>query len=197
METPDHTNREPTRHSTYPKQAKQYLTELKRWVRDTISKLNAENISDEIEIPGIITPNNDSDPTPPVIIDTKKPPRTPQQKSSGPPRRPKQQLFPSRDKSLSSEKLRVIKVGDKSYRLIFKVSQNVLRGRIAISAVGESNIKEKLSVMQATASSENIQIITVGEEIAFRNLRGKVDVRINFELADDKNYALGIDVYED
>lgn len=197
METPDHTNWEPTRHPTYPLKAKQYLAELKSWVRDTISKLSEENISDEIEVPICITPNNDSDPTPPIIFDTKKPPRTPQQKSSKPSRPPKPQLFPSRDKSLSCEKIRVIKVGDKSYRLILKVSRNVLRGRIAISAVGESNSKEKLSVTRVASFSENIQILTVGEEIAFRKLRGKVDVRINFELADDKNYALGVDVYED
>lgn len=91
----------------------------------------------------------------------------------------------------------MIRLGDKSYRLILKVSRNVLRGRIAISAVGENNSKEKLFVMRVASFSENIQIQTVGDEIAFRNLRGKVDVRINFELADDKNYALGVDVYED
>lgn len=194
METPDHTNWQPTRHPTYPVKAKQYLAELKSWVRDTISKLSEENISDEIEIPGIITPNNDSDPTPPIIFDTNKPFVT---RKFQPPHPPKPQLFPSRDKSLTCEKLRVIKVDDKSYRLILKVSRNILRGRIAISAVGESNSKERLFIMRVASFSENIQIMTVGEEIAFRKLRGKVDVRINFELADDKNYALGVDVYED
>lgn len=193
METPDHTNWEPTRHPTYPTRAKQYLVELKSWVRDTISKLSKENISDEIEVPGIITPNNDSDPTPPIIFDTKKPPRNPPR----PPRLPKPPKPPKSDKSLTCEKLRVIEVDDKSYRLILKVSRNVLRGRIAISAVGESNSKEKLSVTRVASFSENIQIMTVGEEIAFRKLRGKVDVRINFKLQDDKNYALGVDVYED
>lgn len=196
METPDHTNWQPTRHPTYPVKAKQYLAELKSWVRDTISKLSEENISDEIEVPEIITPNNDSDPTPTVIIDMKKPPkiRKPKNKNGGnlPPPPP-----PPRDKGLTCEKLRVIKVDDKSYRMIFKVSRNVLRGRIAISAVGESNSKEKLFIMRVASFSENIQIMTVGDEIAFRKLRGNVDVRINFELADDKNYALGVDVYED
>ena len=192
METPDHTNWEPTRHPTYPVKAKQYLAELKSWVRDTISKLSEENISDEIEVPICITPNNDSDPTPPIIFDTKKPPRNPPR----PPRPPKPPKPPKGDKSLTCEKLRVIKVDDKSYRLILKVSRNVLRGRIAISAVGESNSKEKLFIMRVASFSENIQIMTVGDEIAFRKLRGNVDVRINFELADDKNYALGVDVYE-
>ena len=192
METPDHTNWEPTRHPTYPVKAKQYLVELKSWVRDTISKLSEENISDEVDVPGIITPNNDSDPTPPIIFDTKKPPRNPPR----PPRPPKPPKPPKGDKSLTCEKLRVIKVDDKSYRLILKVSRNVLRGRIAISAVGESNSKEKLFIMRVASFSENIQIMTVGDEIAFRKLRGNVDVRINFELADDKNYALGVDVYE-
>lgn len=197
METPDHTNWEPTRHPTYPLKAKQYLAELKSWVRDTISKLSEENISDEIEVPGIITPNNDSDPTPPIIFDTKKPPRNPPQKPPKPPCPPKPPKPPKGDKGLACEKIRVIKVGDKSYRLILKVSRNVLRGRIAISAVGESNSKEKLFVMRVASFSENIQIMTVDEEITFRKLRGKVDVRINFELTDDKNYALGVDVYED
>lgn len=69
METPDHTNWEPSRHPTYPARAKIYLDELKRWVRDTISKLGEENISDEVDVPGIITLNDNSDPNPPAFIE--------------------------------------------------------------------------------------------------------------------------------
>ena len=194
METPDHTNWEPTRHPTYPTRAKQYLTELKSWVRETISKLGEENISDEIEVPGIITPNNDSDPTPPIIIDPKKPTIKRKSPPIHPPKPPKPSTS---DKSLVCQKIRVIKVGDKSYRLIFKVPRNISSGRIEISAVGESNSGEKLFITRVASFSENIQIQTVGDEISFRKLRGKVDVRINFELQDDKNYALGVAVYED
>ncbi len=191
METPDHTNWEPTRHPTYPKLAKQYLPELKSWVRETISKLSEENISDEIEVTGIITPSNDSDSTPPIIIDTKP------VKKNFLTRRPfRQPKPPTVNKSLTCDKVRVIKVGDKSYRLILKVPQNIQRGRIEISAVGESNTGEKLFITRVASFSENIQIQTVGDGIAFRNLRGKVDVRINFELQDAKNYALGVAVHE-
>ena len=90
----------------------------------------------------------------------------------------------------------MIKVGDKSYRLILKVPRNIQRGQIEISAVGESNSGEKLFITRVASFSENIQIQTVGDGIVFRNLRGKVDVRINFELQDAKNYALGVAVHE-
>lgn len=91
----------------------------------------------------------------------------------------------------------MIRLGDKSYRLILKTPRNIQRGRIAISAVGESNSGEKLFITRVASFSENIQIQAVGDGIDFRNLRGNVDVRINFELQDDKNYALGVAVHED
>ena len=91
----------------------------------------------------------------------------------------------------------MIKVGDKSYRLILKVPRNISGGRIEISAVGESNSSEKLFITRVASFSENIDIQKIGDEIVFRNLRGNVDVRINFELTEDKNYALGVAVHED
>ncbi|MBR1647829.1 MAG: hypothetical protein IJ685_13805 [Selenomonadaceae bacterium] len=195
METPDHTNWEPTRHPTYPKKAKEYLAELKKWVRNKIESLGEENISDEIEVTGVITPNNDSDPNPPVIIGTKPPvKRNPQQSRPSRPTPPR----PTDDKSkIACDKIRVIKVGDKSYRLILKVPSNISGGRIEIFAVGESNSSEKLFITRVASFSENIDIQKIGDEIVFRNLRGNVDVRINFELTEDKNYALGVAVHED
>lgn len=197
METPDHTNWEPSRHPTRRKDATKYLAELKSWVRKTISKLGEANISDEIEVPGIITPFNDSDPTPAIIINPDPPkgkPPTPKPakkktKTSKPPP-------PGQSKRISCTKLRVIKIGERTYRLILKVPRDVPRGRIEISSVGESNLGEKLFITQAASDDSNVQINSSGDEIAFKNLRGNTDARINFELQDDKNYALGVAVYE-
>lgn len=194
METPDHTNWEPSRHPTRRKDATKYLAELKSWVRNTISKLGEANISDEIEVPGVITPFNDSDPTLPIVINSE--PKTAtsakhKRKSVTPPPLPP-------DGKISCDKLRVIKIGERTYRLILKVPRKIASGRIEISAVGESNASVKLFITQAASDDDsNIQIISAGNEIAFKNLRDNTDVRINFELEDDKNYALGVAVYED
>ena len=195
METPDHTNWEPTRHPTYPKLAKQYLAELKSWVRETISKLGEENISDEIEVVGIIAPNNDSDPTPPIIIDTENSSRPRRSKPRSP--RPPRSSTGDTSKSLVCRKLRVIRLGDKTYRLILKVPRKISSGRIEISAVGESNTGEKLFITRAHSVDSKSAVCSAGDEISFKNLRGNTDVKINFELQDDKNYALGVAVYED
>ncbi|MBQ3450742.1 MAG: hypothetical protein IJL12_05330 [Selenomonadaceae bacterium] len=195
METPDHTNWEPSRHPTYPARAKKYLDELKRWVRDTISKLDEENISDEVEVTGVIAPNDGSDPNPPAIIKfnpTRKRKTLTRKPDKDKPKPPK----PSTGEIIY-DKVRVIKVGEKNYRLIVKVPRKISSGRIKISAVGESNAGEKLFVTQASSADSNRQAFAFGDKILFKNLRGKTDARINFELNDDKNYALGVAVYED
>ena len=193
METPDHTNWEPSRHPTNRTLAKKYLTELKSWVRETISKLDAVNISDEVDVPGVITPNDDSDPNPPAVIELNPPrkrkPSTTRKRNVPPPSTP--------DGKISCDKIRVIKLGEKNYRLIVKVPRKISSGRIEISAVGESNVGEKLFVTQAASVDSNSQAFAFDDEILFKNLRGKTDARINFELNDDKNYALGVAVYED
>ena len=238
METPDHTNWEPTRHPTFPARAKQYLSELKRWVRDTISSLGAENTSDVIDVKGLsrmldfddaaVGGNSNRVET----LDNPAPQENSVQKLSGanndPPkiwtlggsnnsgkkhtpgaRQPKPDTGtkklppnPSGEKNpvmqpVACDKVRVIKIGDKKYRLIIRIDRNISRGRLEIFAVGENGSRDKLSVMRARADNPNVQTLTVDDDIKFANLRGGVDAKISFELADEKNYALGVAVYED
>jgi len=197
METPDHTNWEPSRHPTYPARAKKYLAELKSWVRNTISKLGEANISDEIEVPGVITPFNDSDPTPPIIINP-----DPPKKKSPTSKRDKEKtkkLAPPKSSTgeITCDKLRVIKIGERTYRLIIRVPRTIASGRIEISALGESNTGERLSVKRANLIDLKSQISSAGYEIRFKNLRGNTDARIIFELPEDRHYALEVAVYED
>ena len=100
-------------------------------------------------------------------------------------------------RKIACNKIRVIKLGEKIYRLILKVPHDVPSGRIEISAVGESNTGEKLSVAQAASADSSLQITSAGDAIAFQKLRGNLDARITFELQEDKNYALGVAVHED
>lgn len=72
-----------------------------------------------------------------------------------------------------------------------------MSGRIEIFAVGENGEREKLFVTQASSADSNAQILKVGEKITVKNLRGITDAKINFELQDRQNYALGVDVFED
>ena len=89
-----------------------------------------------------------------------------------------------------------MKLGEKIYRLILKVPRKILNGRIEISAVGESNVGEKLFIARATSDDSNSQVFAFGDKIVLKNLRGKIDARMTFELQEDKNYALGVAVYE-
>ena len=257
METPDHTNWEPSRHPTHPKLAKKYLDELKRWVRDTISKLGEANISDETDVKGLgnmldfdhgaigggnskaaetfdefgglnlpqeLSPdvnkpkstltttggddNSKTQRTRGDVTDkgdssairklkgqrprTRRDNHTGEENSDG-----KDTILNPVGKKIACNKIRVIRLGEKNYRLILKVPQNISGGRIEISSVGESNAAEKLFVTQAASADSNIQINSAGDAITFQNLRGEVDAKITFELQDAKNYALGVAVYED
>ncbi len=53
METPSHDKWEPGRYEKNPKLAEEYFKELRKWVRDTISNLGTENISDEVNVEGL------------------------------------------------------------------------------------------------------------------------------------------------
>ena len=106
-------------------------------------------------------------------------------------------LNPVGRKNFTCNKVRVIKIGDKKYRLLVRVDRKISDGYIEIFAVGENGTREKLSVTQARTDNLNIQLLTVGDNIKFANLRGGVEAKISFELADEKNYALGVAVYED
>lgn len=91
---------------------------------------------------------------------------------------------------------RVIKIAGKKYLLIFKVSKDISEGQIKISVVGENNKSEKLSVTSAT--SDNVANVRADKgDIEFTNLRAGAVAKINFELAEEKNYSLGVTVYED
>lgn len=160
IETPDHTDWEPSRHPTRRKDATKYLAELKSWTRKTIPTLAA-------------TPTTNTDTQTPVEPTT-----------------------PGQSKRISCDKLRVIKIGERTYRLIVNVPQTIASGRIEISALGESNSGEKLFITQAASDNSNVQINSSGDEIAFKNLRGNIDARINFELPQDRHYALEVAVYE-
>lgn len=53
METPAHDKWLPSRHSTNPSLAKEYYSELKDWVRDTIQDLGEHSSDEEIEVEGL------------------------------------------------------------------------------------------------------------------------------------------------
>lgn len=255
METPSHDNWEPSRYEKNPKLAQKYLDELKRWIRETISSLGADNFSDEVNVEGLsrmldfddaaIDGGNSNqvetldNPAPtesllqklsptvnkPKILTTGGPDNSKTQRTKGdvtdtgtnpairtlggsrhrktrnintgtPNPDGRDTILTPVGQSFTCEKVRVIKVGDKKYRLIVRVDRKISDGYIEIFAVGENGTREKLFVTQARTDNLNVQLLTVGDNIKFANLRGGVEAKISFELADEKNYALGVAVYE-
>lgn len=254
MEPPSHDGWEPSRHRN-SKLAQEYFSELKRWVRDTISSLGDENFSDEVNVEGLSellafddgaiiggtsttleTLDTPATPTPvhelkPDIdggknisasggYDNSKTRQTAGDITSDGGLSAVRKLKGTRPRKTSAnhmgeknpdgadivrepvgkrvvcKKIRVIKVGDKTYRLILNVAQNISGGKIFISAVGENGARENLPVRCVNfANVSGVQ--TVGDKITFANLRGGYEARITFELRDEQNYALGVDVVED
>lgn len=253
METPSHDKWEPTRYEKDSKLAKEYLTELKRWVRDTISNIGMENIADEVNVEGLNHMLDFDDSA--VDGDYKK------AESFDKPSKFEIELIPvaTRERNISTNggnnnlqtrrakgdltdnendsnairklggsrkrkssaihsgkenpdgqniilepnenvvacsKIRVIRVDNKKYRLILKTSRDISEGRIEISAVGENNINEKLFIMSATSADSNSEVQGMADIIALKNLRAEVEAKISFELRDERNYALGVAVYE-
>ena len=244
METPAHDKWEPDRHEN-SKLAREYLTELKRWVRDEITKLSAENFSDEVNVEGLDqmlafddgaidgttqTTFETLDALPidlpaqkllPAEIDDRptQPARTRRTSGTVIPngglsaiRIPigtrtrktlehhtgkadsdgKDIVHEPAGRAVACKKIRVIKVGGKTYRLILNVAQNIRRGCIEVFAVCENGEREKLSVTQAKSS---VNVHASGDNIFFRNLNRHAT--IDFELSDEQNYALGVDVLAD
>lgn len=242
METPAHDKWEPDRHEK-PKLAREYFSELKRWVRDKITSLGAENFSDEVNVEGLDqmltfddaavdgttqTIDETLDELPPDMPAQELLPAKPVNKVSQPSATrqtagdlnqngglsatripigtpPRNELEnhtgnenPDGDNivhkpighAVDCKKIRVIKLGDKTYRLILNVAQNISSGRIELFAVGEDNSREKLFVKRAK-SSVNVQ--AAGDNISVRNFG--TNATIDFELSDEQNYAFGVDVY--
>lgn len=255
METPAHDNWEPGRYEKNPKLAKAYLTELKNWVREKISNISMENISDEVDVEGLghmldfddsLTIGDsqkaeetlDNPATPEIeLVPVASPKKTfssnggndysKTQRTKGDITDDKgdndaiRKLGGSRKRKTLAEhsgeknpdgqniilepsgrrvacnKTRVVKLDKRNYTLILEVPQDISGGKIEIFSVGEDNSHEKLSVIAADSVDTNSQSRAENDEISFRNMRAGVNVRINFELQDEKNYALGVNIYED
>ena len=244
METPSHDKWEPTRYEKNPKLAKDYLKELKRWVRETILSLNEENISDEINVEGLShmldfddgTSTGDSEVE--TIDNPSAPENSPQElpkdKAINKPQvnskpQPGDMTYKKNDppairtgsgtrkritsanhtgkknprgvnivfEPIDCDKIRVIKVGDKKYKLLLKVSRDISEGILEISAVGENNSGEKLFITEATCAYSSLEVRAKGDKISFKNLQAGVETKITFELRDAGNYALGVAIYED
>ena len=95
------------------------------------------------------------------------------------------------------ETLNIDPLGVSTDSLMLIVPQDISKGRIEIFAVGEDNSHEKLPVAAANSNDINSQSLVEHDEILFWNMRAGTSTKINFELRDEKNYALGVAVYED
>ena len=147
METPSHDGWEPTRYAKSPALAKKLLTELKHWVRETIQSLG--EVSDG---------ESDDD------------------LSKNFNRARSKIKTPTADGKVDSDKIRVIRVDEKNYRLVLKIPKNFSRGQIEISAVNEDNVDEKIFITPTNSADSSSQILTIGDAINTRkNSRPEID----------------------
>ena len=92
--------------------------------------------------------------------------------------------------------LRIFKISENMYKAIFTLPYSIGKGHIDICSIGENNKSNRLMILSAR-SIENLDDINVSStSIEFEYITGERKNVIIFELNDNKNYAMEMNVYE-
>ena len=94
------------------------------------------------------------------------------------------------------ESLRVIRVGQQKYELIFKLSKNVKRGHICILSVGENNRPKHVKVISASGINNINVLSTESGNIFFNDISSSDKTKLIFEIDEKRNFAMEVEVYE-
>lgn len=93
-------------------------------------------------------------------------------------------------------KLRLFKTGSNIYSVSFVLPYTILKGHIDIGCIGENNKSKKFSIISAKSISNCEGIKVVSKRIEFDKIIGETTVKILFEILDNQNFAMEVNVYE-
>ena len=92
--------------------------------------------------------------------------------------------------------VRIIKQGIGNYSINFELPHDVQAGRVELVTVGENGKSNRLRIIGATAVSGCSSARLSGDYIEAINLSAAEKVKINVSLADSRDYAMEVNVYE-
>ena len=98
--------------------------------------------------------------------------------------------------SIKLKNVRIIKIGSKSYRIIFESSRALSKGDIEIMTVGENGKSNTLNIVNANSLQLCDSAYVSNGKIAFENLSTGGKVQIEFMLQDEAEYAMEVNIYE-
>ena len=93
--------------------------------------------------------------------------------------------------------VRIMKVDGDKYRLLFNSSENVKLGHIDLVTVGENGQNIALPVMQVYALNGVEKVSSWNGRIRFSHMWKDERVKMEFTIADNKEYAMEVHAYED
>ena len=94
------------------------------------------------------------------------------------------------------DNVRVIKQKNRQYLVSFEIPFNVSYGRIVISTIGENGKANDLRITDTSAVSGCDRTFLDGETLMFSNMKADTKVRVNITLAEQRDYAMEVNVYE-
>ena len=100
------------------------------------------------------------------------------------------------EQSCPLKNVRIIKQGRGSYLFTFEIPHDVSAGRIEIVTVGENGKSNKLRCISAVAMAGCGKAYNQGDIIAFSDMSSGEKIKIHVEMADVRDYAMEVNVYE-
>lgn len=94
------------------------------------------------------------------------------------------------------DRLRIIKLSDCKYKMSFFVPANINKGYINVLSIGENNKPKKICIKNSSPIKNISNIKVVDSSINFNDILPGERTEIIFEVADNRNYAMEVEVYE-
>ena len=89
-----------------------------------------------------------------------------------------------------------MKQDNRKYTVCFGIPYSVSSGRIEIAAIGENGKKNTLRIVAADAETGCEQAYVRDEKLLFSGMKADTKVRINIQIAEARDYAMEVNVYE-
>lgn len=97
---------------------------------------------------------------------------------------------------LKLNKLRIFKTGSNMYSISFVLPYTIAKGHIEIGCVGENNKSKIFSIISAKSINNCEGVKVISKRIEFDRIVGETTVKLLFEIMDNQNFAMEVNVYE-
>lgn len=92
--------------------------------------------------------------------------------------------------------VRIMKLGNSNFRIIFEVPYDIEEGHIDVVTVGENGRSSKLIIIAAHVKTACSEVTVKSGSIEFKGMEGNTKVKIDYSIYDSREYAMEVNVYE-